>query len=438
MGLLGGGVTHASSEHLYSLIHLARIRGVKDVFIHVFTDGRDSPPNSSLTYITELEGELAKEGVGKIATIMGRYYAMDRDRRWERTEKAYLCLTKGRGGKALSAVEAVKKSYEDSITDEFIEPTVIQDRDIGQKGLIKDNDAVVFFNFRIDRPRQLCYAFVKENDDAKTHEFDFDPHAVRYEHTHFPKEKPNPFFKRGRILKNLFFVTMTEYSKLLVSLGTHTAFSRESVKMTLGRVVSLNNLRQLRATESEKERFVTYYFNGQEEKANYGEDRLIVPSPKIATYDLMPEMSAFQLTSELRRKLVQTTPYAFILVNYANVDMVGHTGKVEAAVKAVEAVDNCLGELSRLIIAYGGTMIVTADHGNAEKMKNQEDGGMETEHSDSPVPFIAISKKFMGKPIMLPIGILADIAPTVLYLMGLTPPASMTGRNLLASIIKRR
>ena len=436
LGLLGAGGVHSSIEHLFSLIHFAKTRGVRSLFIHAFTDGRDSPPNASLTYISQLRQVLEREQVGELASIMGRYWAMDRDQRWDRTARAYFALTQGKGNAARSAEEAIKASYEKSISDEFIEPTLIAESG-KPKGLVKSGDAVIFFNFRIDRPRQLTFAFVAE-DIRGAGELGFDPYAVKYEHKHEPGTKAVPAFNRGRKLENLFFVTMTEYSKPLVEAGVVVAFPPENVKMTLGRVISLHNLRQLRAAESEKERFVTYYFSGQSERAEPGEDRLIIPSPMVSTYDEKPEMSSLELCDAVYQKLVNNFIYSFVLVNFANADMVAHTGNIEATIKAVETVDACIGKLSRFVMAFGGTMIITADHGNAEEMINAQTGGIDTEHSNFPVPFIAVSKKLVGHPQMLPYGNLADVAPTILTLMGISPATNMTGRNLLDAIMRSR
>lgn len=437
MGLLGAGGVHSNIEHLFSLVHMAAAKGVKKVFIHIFTDGRDSPPSASLTYVSQLRQVLEKEGVGKIASIMGRYWAMDRDRRWDRTTKAYFALTQGKAEKAKSVEEAIRASYEKSITDEFIEPTVIVDEKGKPAALVEDNDAVIFFNFRIDRPRQLTYAFIKEDMSLSNRDWDFDPYAVKYEHKHEPEKTDQAVFKRGKKVQNLYFVTMTEYSKTLVESGAKVAFPPETVKMPLGRVISSHNLRQLRAAESEKERFVTYYFNGQNERADIGEDRLVVPSPKVATYDLRPEMSANELTNAVYQRLVSNAGYSFVLINYANADMVGHTGNLAAAIKAVETIDICIGQLGRFVMSFGGTMLLTADHGNAEEMLNSVTGEADTEHSNSPVPFIAVSKELVGKPQTLPAGILADVAPTVLALLGIPAATTMTGRNLLSPMMNK-
>jgi 2,3-bisphosphoglycerate-independent phosphoglycerate mutase len=439
MGLLGAGGVHSSLEHLFALVHLAKTRGVKSLFIHIFTDGRDSPPNASRTYISQLEGVLQKEGIGQIASVMGRYWAMDRDTRWDRTQKAYFALTRGEGNKVKDVIEAITASYDNSVTDEFIEPTIITDPKGRPKALVAEGDSVIFFNFRIDRPRQLTRAFVMEDfEKAAKITDDFDPYAVKYAHKHEPQKVASPVFSRGPKIKDLFFVMMTEYSRDLASHGATVAFPPESVKMPLGKVISLHNLRQLRAGESEKERFVTYYFNGQSESSEVGEDRILVPSPKVATYDLAPEMSVYELTDSVYKRLITNNAYSFALVNFANADMVGHTGNITATIKAVEAIDACIGKLARFVQAYGGLMLITADHGNAEEMINKQTGDIDTEHSSNPVPFIAVSKDFVGKAQMLPFGILADLAPTVLAYLGITPATAMTGRNLLAPITKRR
>jgi 2,3-bisphosphoglycerate-independent phosphoglycerate mutase len=435
MGLIGAGGVHSNIEHLYALIEIAKRQNFNRLFLHLFTDGRDSPPNAAKIYISQLRAVIAKEGVGQIATIMGRYWAMDRDLRWDRTAKAYFALTKGAGHLVKTPEEAIDMSYSEGKTDEFVEPSIITTTDGKMLPRIADNDSVVFFNFRIDRPRQLSRAFVFDDLTANITP-DFDPYQVRYTKTHLPANQPvaQTLFERGPKLKNLHFVTMTEYSKPITAAGAKVAFPPETVKMPLGRVISEAGLRQLRVSESEKERFVTYYFNGQQEVPFDGEDRIIVPSPKIATYDLKPEMSAREITDTVLLKLKDMGDYKFILINFANPDMVGHTGNIGATAKACEVVDDCLGKLSSWILAYGGTLLITADHGNAEQMIDPQSGQIETEHNSNPVPFIAISKNLIGKSQVLTSGILADIAPTVLKILGIGVPESMTGRNLLDSL----
>ena len=437
MGLIGAGGVHSNIEHLYALIELAKHQGFNRVFIHLFTDGRDSPPTAAKTYVADLRSVLQKEGLGTIATIMGRYWAMDRDLRWDRTGKAYFALTKGMGHLVKTPEEAIDFSYAEGKTDEFIEPSVITGQNSLPVGLIKNNDAVVFFNFRIDRPRQLSRAFVLD-DFAKANEsWGFDPYSVKYSKSHLVQATPQiqPPFERGPKLNNLYFVTMTEYGKVLVDEGAKVAFPPESVDMPIGRVISEADYKQLRCAESEKERFVTFYFNGQHEAAYALEDRIIVPSPKIPTYDLKPEMSAGELTDAVLTRLREAPDYRFVLVNFANADMVGHTGNIGAATKACQFVDECLGKLANWVEAYDATMLITADHGNAEEMINASTGEIKTEHSTNPVPFIAVSKALIGHPQVLTSGILADVAPTILNILGIEVPGSMTGRNLLENLV---
>lgn len=436
IGLIGAGGVHSNIEHLYALIDLAKRQNFNRIFLHLFTDGRDSPPNAAKTYISQIREVISKVGIGQIASIMGRYWAMDRDLRWDRTAKAYFALTEGRGSLVKTPEEAIDLSYSEGKTDEFIEPSVVTGVDGKPIGTIHDNDSVVFFNFRIDRPRQLTRAFVLEDFKNANISSGFDPYQVKYQKTHLPimplgTQAP---FERGPRLKNLFFVTMTEYEKQIVEAGARVAFPPENVKIPLGRVISEAGLRQLRAAESEKERFVTFYFNGQQEAPFDGEDRIIVPSPKVATYDLKPEMSARELTDAVLSKLKDVGDYKFILINFANADMVGHTGNIGAAVKACDVVDECLEKLASWVLAYGGTMLITADHGNAEEMIDAQTGQVETEHSTNPVPFIALSKDLLGRSQVLTSGILADVAPTILKILGLEVPGSMTGRNLLDSL----
>jgi 2,3-bisphosphoglycerate-independent phosphoglycerate mutase len=433
MGLVGSGGVHANNEHLFALIQMAAKLGFKNLCIHLFTDGRDSPPTAAKTYIQRLREVIQNESVGQIVSIMGRYWAMDRDLRWERTSRAYFALTKGIGHLVKTPEEAIDLSYENGVTDEFVEPSLVTDNTGKPLSLIKEGDAVIFYNFRIDRPRQLTKAFITQDFAKAGQNWGFDPYAYKYGEKVSNGKPVAATFDRGPRLANLYFVTMTEYSRPLVEEGAQVAFPPEKVEMPLGRVVSTANLRQLRVAESEKERFVTFYFNGQIETAFAGEDRFIIPSPKVATYDLLPEMSARQVTDSLIEKAKPGT-YPFILVNFANPDMVGHTGNIGAAVRACEVVDECVGKLANFALAYDATLLITADHGNAEEMINSRTGEIETEHSANPVPFIAISKKFLGKSIILPTGILADVAPTVLSLMSLALPGSMTGRNLLKDI----
>jgi 2,3-bisphosphoglycerate-independent phosphoglycerate mutase len=437
MGLVGAGGVHSSFNHLIALIKLFRSHISEKLYLHVFTDGRDSSPTSSLSYIERIERMFKEQSVGKIASVMGRYWSMDRDQRWSRTEKAYFALTKGKGEKFNSAKEAVETSYHDGKTDEFIEPSVILNKEGKPTGLIENDDAAIFFNFRIDRPRQLTGAFVIKDFTKANINFGFNPHKEEPDvvlQKKIEKLKKEPF-QRGKKLDNLFFGTMTEYSRFFTKEGVKPAFPPEIIDMPLGRVISAAGLRQLRLTESEKERFVTYYFNGLRDKPFYLEERIILPSPAVATYDQKPEMRADDITKTLLEK-IKTRMYQFILVNYPNSDMLGHTGNINQAIKAIETVDGCIKKIAKYILAGKGTLIITADHGNAEEMLDLETGGVNTEHSSNPVPFIAISRKFLTDSRMLPCGKLADVATTVLALLGISCPSTMFGRNLLAGVLK--
>lgn len=437
MGLIGAGGVHSNLEHLVALLQFCKKNKFDRVFLDLFTDGRDSPPTAARIYLNKISDVIKKEGVGQISSLMGRYWAMDRDFRWDRTEKAYNALTNAEGNLVKTVEEAIENSYNDGKTDEFIEPSLICDSNGKPLSLISDNDALIFFNFRIDRPRQLSRAFVlKTFEDAKE-ETSFDPFLIKYTKKHLlglNNNKPTGGFRRKIKLNNLYFTTMTEYEKILVKEGAIVAFPPESVDMPLGRVISDNGYKQLRASESEKERFVTFYFNGQQEIPFDLEDHLIVPSPKVATYDLKPEMSAVELTDAVLNKIKLNFDYKFVLVNYANPDMVGHTGNIGAAVKACQVTDDCVSRLANFVLAYDGALIITADHGNVEEMIDSHSGQIETEHSSNPVPFIVISKDFTGRGETLPSGILADVAPTILNLLGMTVPSQMSGRNLLQGL----
>ncbi|MEK7070780.1 MAG: 2,3-bisphosphoglycerate-independent phosphoglycerate mutase, partial [Patescibacteria group bacterium] len=428
LGLVGQGMVHSSAEHLYALLSLAHKQGVKAAYIHLITDGRDSPPKSAQTSVKVLQDKLNDLKIGTIASIVGRYYAMDRDKRWDRVERAYNALTKGSERTAKTAEEAITAAYEQSKTDEFIEPTTILG-ETGQPVLIKKGDAVIFFNYRIDRPRELTKAFVLDNFEKDANKIgSFDPYQVEYTKSHIKEAAPtNPPFKRGPKIEDLFFVTMTEYEKLL---PTQIAFPPNPVALPLGKVLAERGIHQLRMSESEKERFVTYYFNGLRENTFPSEDRIIIPSPKVATYDKKPEMSAVELTDTLIKKL-REQKYGFILVNYANADMVGHTGSIEASVLAIKTLDECLAKLIKAALIEDVTVLVTADHGNVEEKINPSTGEISTEHTSNPVPFIAISNKFQGRLVKLQTGILADVAPTILALLHIPKPSDMTGHNLL-------
>ncbi len=431
MGLLSDSGVHANREHLYALLQLIKQSSVQSpVYLHLFTDGRDSSPSAGKRFVVEVEAKCAALGIGKIATICGRYYALDRDRRWERTEEAYKALTEPIDRKAASAISAIEQSYAAGRTDEFIEPTIICDPSGTPYPRIANHDSVIFYNYRIDRPRQLTRAFVLPNFEQETSAGAFDPYAVKYFHKHVVEtDSRNKPFERTVTLPNIFFVTMTEYEQHLPCV---VAYPPQQVSSPLASVFSDLSLRQLHASETEKERFVTYYFNGLREIPFAGEDRLIVPSPKVATYDLVPEMSALSLTDHIIDRMALGI-YSFILVNYANPDMVAHTGNIPASIRACEFVDQCVERLVSKVLTLGGTCVVTGDHGNVEEMLGPG-GDMDTEHSIYPVPFIIIDPKLREHAHMLPKGKLADIAPTILAIRGLPIPPGMTGKNLLADL----
>lgn len=432
IGLTGEGAVHSSIDHLFALLFFAKEQHLENVFLHAITDGRDSPPKSASETIKRIEEHMKQNGVGRIASVMGRYYAMDRDKRWERTEVAYLALTQGKGNVVQSAEEAIEKSYKKNKTDEFIEPSIIPVFN-GQPALIQSGDAVIFYNFRIDRPRQLTKAFVLDNFEADANKAgSFDPYAIKYFKTHLPPEQlvVSPPFNRGPKISDLFFITMTEYEK---NLPSQVAFPPVVVKLPLGRVLASQGLTQLRMSESEKERFVTFYFNGQQEQAFENEDHLITPSPKVPTYDLKPEMSALEQTETLLQKMSEDR-YTFILINYANPDMVGHTGNIEASIKAVKTIDECMAKVVNSALNLDFAVFITADHGNVEQKINPQTGQVSTEHTNNPVPFIAIHSQYQGRMTRLQSGILADVAPTILAYLEIPKPSDMTGRDLLEEI----
>ncbi|MEM2715522.1 MAG: 2,3-bisphosphoglycerate-independent phosphoglycerate mutase [Candidatus Thermoplasmatota archaeon] len=379
IGLIGDGGVHSMMEHLYALLEMAKINGVKEVYIHCFLDGRDTPPKSAMEYIKQLEDKICEIGIGEIASLIGRYFAMDRDRRWDRTKKAYDMLVKGRRRKVKNAEEGIKIAYMQGETDEFISPTVIN-----EKGRIKNGDVVVFFNFRADRARQLTEAFTRDDFNA------------------FP-----------RLPLKIHFITLTRYD---ASLPVPFAFETENIKNTIGEIISLNGLKQLRIAETEKYAHVTYFFNGGRENPFEGEERILIPSPKVATYDTKPEMSAYEIT-EIALKNIEK--YDFIVINYANPDMVGHTGCWHATLKAIEVVDECVGKIVDVVLRKKGIAIITADHGNAEEMF--EDNEIKTSHTKNPVPFIVA-----GLDLKLNKGVLGNIAPTILEIMGLEKSKEMS------------
>ena len=398
LGLLSDGGVHSHLEHLYALLELARAEGLHKVYVHAFLDGRDVPPDNAREYITALEEKLAALGIGEIATVMGRYYAMDRDNRWERTERAYRAMVYGEGERAARAVAAVEESYKKGETDEFVQPSVIVD-DCGQpRATIKDGDAIFLYNFRPDRARQLTRAFV---------------------------DKEFTCFSRGSGHPRVHFTCMTQYDE---TIPVPVAFPPLELKKTLGEVVAAQGLKQLRIAETEKYAHVTFFFNGGEETCFEGETRRLIPSPKVATYDLKPEMSAREVTEAVLEELERG--YDLVVLNYANPDMVGHTGCMEAAVKAVETVDQCVGRVVEKVKGMGGTLLITADHGNAEQMQDPVTGGPHTAHTTNPVPLILISPAGRGVSLQEG-GRLADVAPTILDLLGIEQPPEMTGTSLL-------
>ncbi|MCH7730320.1 2,3-bisphosphoglycerate-independent phosphoglycerate mutase [Patescibacteria group bacterium] len=442
IGLIGAAGVHSNIEHLFALLQLAKRQSLDRVLLHLITDGRDSPPNSAMTYIKQVQEVIKKYGVGKIASIMGRYWAMDRDFRWERTARAYFTLIKGSGPCQRTPEDVIETSYKQGKSDEFIEPCTLTDENGTPIGSIKDNDSIIFTNFRIDRPRQLSIAFIMKNLNQETAIWGFDTYKSNHHDIGSLSNEDEvkikkQAFDRGVLLKNLNFAIMTNYGKPLIDAGAKIAFPREAINQTLGQTISEAGLRQLRISESEKERFVTFYFNGQREQAFTGEDRIIVPSPKVPTYDQKPEMASRELTDALLNRIKNPDDYSFILVNFAAPDVVGHTGNIGAAVAACEVVDECLGKITNFVTTYNGVVIITSDHGNVEEMINSKTGAVDTNHSLNPVPFIAISKNYLSYNMSLQQGILADVAPTILTLLGLPKPAAMTGHNLLEGVWKR-
>ena len=411
IGLVSSGGVHSYNEHLYALLELAHQQKVERVYVHAFLDGRDVPYTSGINFISKLQEKLKKIGIGTIASLSGRFYAMDRDNRWNRVEKAWRAMVDGESvEKFQDPLEAIQKSYDKKVYDEEFEPTVILD-DLGKpKGTIKDGDSVIFFNFRSDRARELTQALVLPG---------------------FEK------FKR-EYFKKLFMVTMVEYEK---DLPVEVAFPPLIIDMPLARVLSEAGLKQLHIAETEKYAHVTYFFNGGQEKIYEGEDRVLVPSPQVASYAQKPAMSARELTSKINQA-VKEAKYDFIVANYANPDMVGHTGNMQATIEAVEIVDQLVKELVDTVLSYGGLVLITADHGNAEKLYDLQSGEMNKEHSNSPVPLFIIGDDFAGKSVLAgnvgtdlshvtPVGVLADVPPTILKIMGIKKPPEMTGSSLI-------
>ncbi len=395
MGLVSNGGVHSHNSHLYALLELMKRNDFKDVYIHVILDGRDVSPKSGKEYIKELIGKIEEIGLGKIVTISGRYYTMDRDQRWDRIKLSYDAFTMGKGKISINPILAIEESYNKGILDEFILPTIIQE-DNKAPITIDTGDSVIFFNFRPDRARQITRAFVDEDFQA---------------------------FERSKKVST-FFVTMTEYDKTIENV--QVVYKNDDLVNTLGEYVSNKGLDQLRAAETEKYGHVTFFFNGGMETPFINEERLLIPSPNVSTYDLKPEMSAIELKDELIKK-INEDKYDLIILNFANADMVGHTGKMSATIKAVETVDSCLGEIIDKLIEKNGKAIITADHGNAEMLINEEDNSPVTSHTTNKVPLILVGEKNVS----LKEGILSDIAPTILDLLNLEKPKEMTGKSLI-------
>ncbi len=414
LGLTGPGGVHAHSRHMYALLKLAHQAGIdpEKVLVHAFMDGRDTSPTSGRGYMAELTQQLAEWG-GRVATVSGRYYAMDRDNRWDRVQKAYRALTRGEGFLASSADEALAASYTAGITDEFIVPTVITGPDGQPVGMVREDDAVIFANFRSDRARELTKAFVLSDEQ-------FGPFEG-------PDGKPAGF-DRASMIKNLYFATMTEYQQ---GLPVQVAFTSLDVAAPLARVVSEAGLKQLHIAETEKYAHVTFFFNGGREQPFPNEDRVLIPSPKVATYDLQPEMSAREVTGKLLEHLAANT-YDFIIVNYANFDMVGHTGVLEAAIRAAQVVDECVHSVVEATLSQGGLVMITADHGNAEQMIDPESGGPFTEHTTTPVQCVLVAAEDSPyRQARLSGGILANVAPTLLQILQLPASPEMKEASLI-------
>jgi 2,3-bisphosphoglycerate-independent phosphoglycerate mutase len=412
LGLISTGGVHSHLEHLFALLELCEREKFKDVYIHGFLDGRDMPYNSGIDFVEKIKAKCEELQVGKIATLSGRFYAMDRDNHWERVVLAYNALVKGEAKEKFSdPTEAIRASYDSKIYDEEFLPTIITGDDSGPLATIKDKDAVIFFNFRSDRGRELTKAFVLPGFD-------------KFEREYF---------------KNLFFVTMTEYEK---DLPVEVAFPPETIDEPLARVISAAGLKQLHIAETEKYAHVTFFFNGGIEKEFPGEERILVPSPRVASYADKPEMSAKEIAKKVT-EAVLADKYDFIVVNFANGDMVGHTGNLKATIKAVETVDACVAKITEAVLAKDGITFITSDHGNAEELVNMQSGNIDKEHSTYPVPFIIVSREWEGKnagfqevpngdlSLVQPAGLLSDVAPTIIKIMGLKQPKGMSGKSLI-------
>ena len=397
-GLLSDGGVHSHNTHMYGVLEMAKKYGIEKVYFHAFLDGRDTPPASAADYMQQMVDKMAEIGVGEVASVSGRYYAMDRDTNWDRTEKAYVALTKGEGVKATDPVQAIKDSYAQDVTDEFMLPTVIE-KDGKPVATIQDNDSVVFCNFRPDRARQITRAFCADDFDG---------------------------FNREKKL-DLVYVCFTEYDVTIPN--TDIAFKKEEIVNTFGEWIANNGMKQARIAETEKYAHVTFFFNGGIEEPNKNEDRVLVDSPKyVPTYDKKPRMSVYTVCDELSKAIVDGD-YDVIICNFANPDMVGHTGVLPAAIKAIEAIDECVGEVVNFVEQVGGQMFITADHGNAEQLIDYETGEPHTAHTTNPVPFILVNADPGVK--LAEGGVLADIVPTMIDMMGMEQPKEMTGHSLL-------
>lgn len=395
-GLLSDGGVHSHIDHLFAILELAKRENFHEVYVHGFLDGRDVAPDSAVNYIEQLQAKMKELGVGKIATVQGRYYAMDRDKRWERVEKAYRAMVYGDAPTYTDPIKAVKESYEKSVMDEFVMPTVMVDEKGQPVAKVESEDAIIFFNFRPDRAIQTSQAFT--NDDFRG----------------FDRGEGRP--------KNLFFVCMTQFSE---SVGGYVAYRPTNLDNTMGEVLAQNNLTQLRIAETEKYPHVTFFYNGGREQEFPGEKRILIPSPKVATYDLKPEMSAYEVTDAVLKE-IEAENFDVIILNYANCDMVGHSGKMEPTIKAVETVDECMGKVVDAVVAKGGVALVTADHGNADEMLDPE-GRPITSHSTNPVPLIVTKEGLTLREG----GVLADLSPTMLEILGVKQPEEMTGKTLI-------
>ncbi|MFC2140193.1 2,3-bisphosphoglycerate-independent phosphoglycerate mutase [Candidatus Auribacterota bacterium] len=396
IGLCSDGGVHSHLDHLYALVSLAKQKGLEKVYFHALLDGRDTPPESGATYLAEVEKKFKEIGVGKIVTVMGRYYAMDRDNRWDRVEKAYQAMAYRQGVEAKDAVTAVSDSYKNQVTDEFVLPVVIRDETDDESLKITNDDTIIFFNFRADRAREITRTFIDRDFNAFNRENDLFP----------------------------YYVCLTEYDE---TFSVPIIFPSVVLKNIFPEIISKAGLKQLRIAETEKYAHVTFFFSGGVEEAVLNEDRALIPSPKVATYDLKPEMSAYEVTEEMIKR-IDSDQYDVIILNYANADMVGHTGIHEAAYQAIKVVDECVGRIVDKVKEVGGISLITADHGNSEKMKDKN-GESFTAHTTGKVHFVLVDDE--RKNVTVKEGILADIAPTMLYLLGIEPSAEMTGKNLI-------